>query len=142
MPSFLVVQSTPKNNRTPPGLSLHKNDIVTRYREPPPRIINFPPTMPSAMTTPTPPATPQEVPPWEFWRLWESVAVNLLGIPTEVTTYDLFCAFKKEGKISNIDIYEDRHGRRITRGRIRFKCVYKSGILSLFVQCMDQLIIL
>lgn len=72
----------------------------------------------SASILPLP--VPQGLHSWKFWGSWESLAVNFFEIPQEVTAYDLFCAFKEKGNISNIEIYEDRHGKRTPRGRIRF----------------------
>ncbi|KAH1780249.1 hypothetical protein KXW56_004375 [Aspergillus fumigatus] len=55
------------------------------------------------------------------WRLWESVAVNVFNIPREADTYCLWQAFSKEGHVFSIDIFEDFHGNRESRGKIRFK---------------------
>ncbi|KAJ6117399.1 hypothetical protein N7512_007124, partial [Penicillium capsulatum] len=64
------------------------------------------------------PPGPQDL---RTWRDWESLAVTVVGIPREVTVHDLFRAFKKEGTITNIDIFDDRHGKRTSRGRVRFR---------------------
>lgn len=55
------------------------------------------------------------------WRLWESVAVHVFNIPREADTYCLWQAFSKEGHVFSIDIFEDFHGNRESRGKIRFK---------------------
>jgi RNA-dependent RNA polymerase len=57
------------------------------------------------------------------WRLWESVAVNISNIPKEADTHSLWQAFSKEGRVFSIDIFEDFHGNRESRGKIRFKSV-------------------
>lgn len=61
----------------------------------------------------------QQLIPW--WRHWESVAVNLVNIPLDANTFTLWQAFKKEGHISSIDIFEDVHGNKETKGKVRFK---------------------
>ncbi|KAL4773674.1 RNA dependent RNA polymerase-domain-containing protein [Aspergillus nidulans var. acristatus] len=53
------------------------------------------------------------------WRAWESVAVNLTNVTAEVRTLDLWRAFKDEGNVRSIDIFEDSHGNRTTRAKIR-----------------------
>ncbi|KAL4783051.1 RNA dependent RNA polymerase-domain-containing protein [Aspergillus varians] len=55
------------------------------------------------------------------WRSWESVAVNLINVPKEVSTVNLWKAFKEEGNIHSIDIFEDSHGSRTARAKIRFR---------------------
>ncbi|KAL3436741.1 RNA dependent RNA polymerase-domain-containing protein [Aspergillus tetrazonus] len=55
------------------------------------------------------------------WRAWESIAVNLSNVATEVRTLDLWRAFKDEGNVRSIDIFEDSHGNRTTRATIRFR---------------------
>ncbi|KAL4739107.1 RNA dependent RNA polymerase-domain-containing protein [Aspergillus similis] len=55
------------------------------------------------------------------WRTWESVAVNLTNVTTEVRALDLWRAFKDEGSIRSIVIYEDSHGHRTTRAKTRFR---------------------
>ncbi|KAJ5769129.1 hypothetical protein N7520_003688 [Penicillium odoratum] len=64
---------------------------------------------------------PLAPPVWMTWRSWESVALGISGLPREANTYVLWEAFSKEGNIFSIDIFEDRQGRRSSRGRIRFK---------------------
>ncbi|KAL4754800.1 hypothetical protein BDW72DRAFT_213021 [Aspergillus terricola var. indicus] len=55
------------------------------------------------------------------WRAWESVAINLTNVTAEVRTLDLWRAFKNEGSVRSIDIFEDSHGNRTTRAKIRFR---------------------
>ncbi|PKX91697.1 RNA dependent RNA polymerase [Aspergillus novofumigatus IBT 16806] len=93
-----------------------------------------PSRQPSRSQQPVPPANPQRNQ-WQQipqvlqhpstilcpWRLWESVAVNVFNIPREADTYCLWQAFSKEGHVFSIDIFEDFHGNRESRGKIRFK---------------------
>ncbi|KAJ5594295.1 uncharacterized protein N7459_000503 [Penicillium hispanicum] len=55
------------------------------------------------------------------WPQWESLAINLAGIPKEANTYVLWEAFQNEGTVFSIDIFDDSHGNRSNKGRIRFK---------------------
>ncbi|KAL4997664.1 RNA dependent RNA polymerase-domain-containing protein [Aspergillus recurvatus] len=55
------------------------------------------------------------------WRSWGSVAVNLTNVTAEVSTLDLWRAFKDEGRICSIDIFEDSHGNRTAKAKIRFR---------------------
>lgn len=57
------------------------------------------------------------------WRLWDTLAVNLTNVPVEANTLVLWRAFQKEGLIFSIDLFEDSHGKRENRGKIRFKFV-------------------
>lgn len=66
------------------------------------------------------------------WKEWDSVAINLLNLPPEANAYVLWQAFQKEGPIFSIDLFEDDHGRRENKGKIRFKfaltpCSYSFG---------------
>ncbi|THC91004.1 hypothetical protein EYZ11_009534 [Aspergillus tanneri] len=67
--------------------------------------------------------TSQQQPPQILapWRFWDSVAVNISNVPNEATTFDLWQAFQKEGHVFSIDLFEDFHGKREPKGRIRFK---------------------
>lgn len=92
------------------------------------------PSQASRSRQPVPPANPQRNQ-WQQipqvlqhpstilcpWRLWESVAVNIFNIPREADTYCLWQAFSKEGHVFSIDIFEDFHGNRESRGKIRFR---------------------
>ncbi|KAF7587579.1 hypothetical protein BBP40_007020 [Aspergillus hancockii] len=55
------------------------------------------------------------------WNFWESVAVNIFNLPKEVNTHILWQAFSREGNVFSIDIFEDSHGTRDSKGKIRFK---------------------
>lgn len=72
---------------------------------------------------------PQVIPPW---KLWESVAINLSNVPPEVNTFILWQAFMKEGNICSIDLFEDFHGNREPRGKLRFRCVIQLSQLVQF----------
>ncbi|KAF3390587.1 RNA-dependent RNA polymerase 1 [Penicillium rolfsii] len=58
---------------------------------------------------------------WLPWNQWEIVGVNISRVPNTVTIRDLWEAFSKEGDISSIDLFDDRHGERGSKGRVRFK---------------------
>ncbi|KAL5332831.1 RNA dependent RNA polymerase-domain-containing protein [Aspergillus crustosus] len=66
-----------------------------------------------------PPRLPQQI--TSPWKSWNSVAVSLANIPKEVSTLELWRAFKNEGNIVSIDIFEDPHGNRTTRAKLRFR---------------------
>ena len=54
------------------------------------------------------------------WTHWVELSVRLFGLPTNVTTRDLWRCFSKEGSIATIEIYEDNGGNRDGKARIRF----------------------
>ncbi|KAL4892921.1 RNA dependent RNA polymerase-domain-containing protein [Aspergillus ambiguus] len=60
----------------------------------------------------------QVIPPW---KRWDSLAINLNDLPKEINAHILFHAFKEHGSIHSIDIFEEAHGNRESKGRIRFK---------------------
>lgn len=60
------------------------------------------------------------------WKSWETLAVSLSNVPPEANTFVLWQAFKNEGHIFSIDLFEDARGRREHRGKIRFKFVFTS----------------
>lgn len=64
------------------------------------------------------------------WKLWNSVAVLVRNVPNEVNTFILWQAFRDEGSIRSIDLYEDQSGNRQTKGKIWFRFVL-SILLSL-----------
>ncbi|KAL2831180.1 RNA dependent RNA polymerase-domain-containing protein [Aspergillus cavernicola] len=68
---------------------------------------------------PAPHHLPQQI--MAPWKSWESVAVNISNISEEMSTLDLWQAFKKEGTVFSIDIFEDSHGNRKSRAKIRFR---------------------
>ncbi|OOF98623.1 hypothetical protein ASPCADRAFT_512858 [Aspergillus carbonarius ITEM 5010] len=68
---------------------------------------------------PLPPqSSPQILAPW---RLWENVAIKITNLPLEANSHTIWTAFKNEGKIFSIDLFEDHHGHRTPKGKIRFK---------------------
>ncbi|KAJ5153257.1 uncharacterized protein N7482_009735 [Penicillium canariense] len=73
---------------------------------------------------------------WLPWEQWESVAVNISRVPREADTKALWNAFSREGEIRSIDIFDDRHGARSLKGRIRFKrppttVFWRSGVYQI-----------
>ncbi|KAL4953606.1 RNA dependent RNA polymerase-domain-containing protein [Aspergillus filifer] len=74
---------------------------------------------PRSRPGPAPQAPRQQVIP--EWRSFESVAVFITDIPREATTRDLWKAFNQEGSIFSIDIWEDFHGKKTSKGKIRFR---------------------
>ncbi|PLB52422.1 RNA-directed RNA polymerase (Sad-1) [Aspergillus steynii IBT 23096] len=56
-----------------------------------------------------------------LWKSWDSVAIYITNIPKETTTLNIWQAFQKEGNIFSIDLFEDSHGKRETKGKLRFK---------------------
>ncbi|MCJ1355792.1 MAG: hypothetical protein MMC33_005784 [Icmadophila ericetorum] len=56
----------------------------------------------------------------EDWTTWGELSIKVSNIPLEATTKDLWMAFKKEGQIVTIEIFEDATGRRDGYGRVRF----------------------
>lgn len=62
--------------------------------------------------------------PW--WKHWESVAVHLNNVPLEANTFTIWNAFRKEGNIFSIDLFEDGDGNKEGRGKVRFKLVLSS----------------
>lgn len=60
---------------------------------------------------------------WLPWNQWETVGVNISQVPKEADTQVLWEAFSKEGEICSIDIFDDSHGNRGSKGRVRFKYV-------------------
>ncbi|KAL4942211.1 hypothetical protein BDV06DRAFT_235547 [Aspergillus oleicola] len=74
---------------------------------------------PKPRPSPAPQASDQQI--IAHWKSWDSVAVNLLDLPIEVTTQDLWRAFNQESNISSIDIWEDSHGNKTSKGKIRFR---------------------
>ncbi|KAE8374407.1 RNA dependent RNA polymerase-domain-containing protein [Aspergillus bertholletiae] len=55
------------------------------------------------------------------WTFWDTVAVNLFNLPKEINTRILWQAFSREGHVFSIDLFEDSHGNRDSRGKIRFR---------------------
>ena len=68
------------------------------------------------------------------WRSWLEVGVRFSGLPPNTTTRDVWEAFRKEGQIATIELFEDNSGIRDGRGRVRFRSVISIivSLLSLF----------
>ena len=66
---------------------------------------------------------------WISWKSWDTLAVDLLNVPKEVNTHDLYDAFAKEGNIMYIDLWENSKGEPDSRGRIRFRLVSSSDLV-------------
>jgi len=56
----------------------------------------------------------------EAWKSWPSLTVTLFNLPNTISTKALWKAFSMQGNIASIDIFEDRNGNPISKGRIRF----------------------
>lgn len=56
----------------------------------------------------------------EDWTTWGEVTIKVSHIPLNATTKDLWTAFKREGQIVTIELFEDTTGRRDGNGRVRF----------------------
>ena len=62
----------------------------------------------------------------EVWRAWPSLSILIWNVPDKVTTFMIWEAFKEEGAIESIDLFEDLQGKgRIHKGKgkVRFKSV-------------------
>ncbi|EKV21105.1 RNA-directed RNA polymerase (Sad-1), putative [Penicillium digitatum] len=77
------------------------------------RLVPLDPPRPSHHTTP--------VRDWITWRSWKTCAVDMLNIPREMNTHDIYDAFNKYGNLISIDVWEDAAGRPDSKGRMRFK---------------------
>lgn len=56
----------------------------------------------------------------QSWKSWPSVSITLYNLPNTINTHELWRSFTIQGNIVSIDIFEDRHGHPISKGRIRF----------------------
>lgn len=56
----------------------------------------------------------------QAWQDWLELSVKLHNLPSNITTWDLWKRFEREGVIAFIEIYENRQGVRDGNGRIRF----------------------
>lgn len=55
------------------------------------------------------------------WCTWIELRVKVFGLPTTVTTLDLWQCFSKEGTIDAIEIFENSHGVREGKASIRYR---------------------
>ncbi|KMP00255.1 RNA-directed RNA polymerase Rdp1 [Coccidioides immitis RMSCC 2394] len=72
------------------------------------------------------------------WASWESLTVNISGLPKDISTFTIWRSFKVYGSIEWVEIFEDTKGRQDGRGKIRFRppprevfCPDRSHILEL-----------
>lgn len=54
------------------------------------------------------------------WTHWDVLSVKLSGLPTNVTTRDVWTCLSREGCIQTIELFEDNRGNRDGKGRVRF----------------------
>ena len=64
---------------------------------------------------------PEHRRPGDDWTQWIELGIKLAGLPPIVTTFDLWQSFRHEGSIATVEVFEDTHGRRDGKGRIRFR---------------------
>ncbi|RAK76660.1 RNA dependent RNA polymerase [Aspergillus fijiensis CBS 313.89] len=55
------------------------------------------------------------------WKSFDSLAILLHQVPDEVDAACIWHAFKNEGRIFSIDLFENFQGKRNSRGKIRFR---------------------
>ena len=55
------------------------------------------------------------------WKDGDEMTVRLRRLPINVTTMDIWEAFKDEGSLEAIEIFEDRRGNRDGTAKIRFR---------------------
>ena len=64
------------------------------------------------------------------WATMEYLFIKVCGLPDSITTRDLWAAFKGEGHIAHIRLYENARGYREGNASIKFRYVLKSGPCS------------
>ncbi|CCT70275.1 probable RNA-dependent RNA polymerase (RdRP) SAD-1 [Fusarium fujikuroi IMI 58289] len=57
----------------------------------------------------------------EQWKAWPELTIHLEGLPTSVTTSNLWDWFSHEGEIAYMDIYETQRNPNISNAKIRFE---------------------
>ena len=55
------------------------------------------------------------------WSSWLELRVKVFGLPTTVTTLDLWQCFSKEGIIDAVEIFEDGKGTRDGKASVRYR---------------------
>ena len=55
------------------------------------------------------------------WTTWVELGVKVYGLPSNVTTRDLWTNFSREGSIATIQLFEDFKGNRDGKAQIRFR---------------------
>jgi RNA-dependent RNA polymerase len=58
--------------------------------------------------------------PKEPWQTWPELTIRVANLPPDVTTWDLWERFQREGTIVFIELFDDRQGRRDGNAKIRF----------------------
>lgn len=58
--------------------------------------------------------------PKEPWQTWPELTIRVANLPPNVTTWDLWERFQREGTIVFIELFDDRQGRRDGNAKIRF----------------------
>lgn len=64
---------------------------------------------------------PEHRRPGDDWTQWIELGIKLSGLPSTVTTFDLWQSFRREGSIATVEIFEDNQGKRDGKGRVRFR---------------------
>ncbi|KAN0066680.1 RNA dependent RNA polymerase domain containing protein [Elaphomyces granulatus] len=57
----------------------------------------------------------------EVWRSWPSLSIHISNVPVQANTFMIWEAFKEEGAIDSIDLFEDLQGNRMNKGKVRFR---------------------
>src|SRR6478752_6983012 len=55
------------------------------------------------------------------WKTWPELTIHLEGLPTSVTTSNLWDWFSHEGEIAYMDTYETQRNPNISNSKIRFE---------------------
>lgn len=92
----------------PPSSTGRRNNIFQRPS----------PQLPRATMQQTPSGPVMRRP--DDWTHWVEISVKLFGLPTNVTTRDIWRCLSTEGCIMTIELYEDNRGTREGKGRVRF----------------------
>lgn len=56
----------------------------------------------------------------EPWQTWPELTIRVANLPPDVTTWDLWERFQREGTVVFIELFDDRQGRRDGNAKIRF----------------------
>ncbi|KAI9675025.1 MAG: hypothetical protein M1817_001431 [Caeruleum heppii] len=55
------------------------------------------------------------------WSTWMEVAIRIRGLPSTITTYQLWEVFHEEGPLDSIELYEDGRGNKNGNARLKFR---------------------
>lgn len=129
LPASNVLNSTSSQHRPNPLLS--SSSSLTNRPHPTARAHSF-----SKNSTDRASATATSIA--EVWRAWPSLSILIWNVPDKVTTFMIWEAFKAEGAIESIDLFEDLQGKgrmHQGKGKVRFRSVRISPfwILSLLL---------